>query len=92
MEKWVVGSNMPGYMPDEPPHECDSFEDALQGLIGELERDLTDLEDDDSTKMSLDADTRVYLLNEAIIALRGRKEPQEQGFTIGNRHYFLSRA
>lgn len=36
--KWVAGWNMPGYMPEEPFAEFDTFEEARDYVVDELER------------------------------------------------------
>jgi hypothetical protein len=33
---YVIGNNMPGYLPDSEPFAVDTFEDAKQALIDEL--------------------------------------------------------
>jgi hypothetical protein len=93
MTKYIVGFNMPGYMPDSEPSEYDNYVDAVEALIGELEQalDLIDDDADDSEKDEADE------LGEAIAGLQlhlnnlsnGRK-PCEWGFTIGRYHYWLA--
>lgn len=35
---WVVGYNMPGYLPEMEPYAFTSFEDAKRSMIDELDR------------------------------------------------------
>lgn len=37
---YFVGSNMPGYMPDEPPHPMPTMESAREAICDEIERDI----------------------------------------------------
>ena len=76
---FCVGSNMPGYMPDEPPHPYASFDDARDSLVWDVERDIDDLpEDEDPAELEQFAE---YCRNCA---------PDDIGGTVGNRHYFIS--
>lgn len=34
--KYAVGSNMPGYMPDEPAFECDDLSEAKECLLTDI--------------------------------------------------------
>lgn len=43
MSKYVAGWNMPGYMPEEPFAEFETFEEARAYVFEELERTLDDL-------------------------------------------------
>lgn len=36
MGKWIVGWNNPGYLPDNPPYEFETFDAAQDFLIQEL--------------------------------------------------------
>ena len=36
-QKYAVGTNMPGYMPDSDPSECESFAEAKATLLFEME-------------------------------------------------------
>lgn len=40
MQKYIVGSNMPGYMPDSDNFEADDFQHAIRCLIGDIEREI----------------------------------------------------
>lgn len=35
--RWVVGSNMPGYMPDNDPAECTNWKDARDIFLADLQ-------------------------------------------------------
>lgn len=99
--KWVVGSNMPGYMPDETPHVADNYEHAIGCMIGDLENDRDDLwqdkeGDEEATEDGVtegDYDQVIYALESHLERVkRGDEKPQEQGVTIGDRHYFVAYA
>lgn len=45
MPKYIVGYNLPGCIPDEPPCEHDSFEDAKNDLLWHIENYIDTLED-----------------------------------------------
>lgn len=38
LKVYCAGSNMPGYMPDEPPHPCASMGQAIESLTEDIER------------------------------------------------------
>jgi hypothetical protein len=87
--QWVVGFNMPGYMPDSEPSEHETFEDALASLIWELEQAVDHLPPyDECTEEEKDEADE---LGEAIASLGAIATPRELGFTIGSYHYFLSK-
>ena len=79
--KWIVGTNMPGYMPDNEPFEADDWAHGKQCLVAEIERDLDDAESDDEADLQ-------QLLEWA----QELQEGHEFGATANNRHYWLTRA
>lgn len=85
MTKWVVGYNMPGYMPDNEPSECDTFEEARDCLIGDLER-AADEADTDTEEGAAE----VARIDELIPRLRKIMMPEEIGITVGRWHYFIA--
>jgi len=100
--RWIVGSNMPGYMPDDSPFLADSYEHAIQCMIGDLENDRDDIEwsDDETEDEDNGNETLEAEYNDMIDSLEkhleliksGKESPEEQGITIGDRHYFVSYA
>lgn len=50
MPKYIVGYNLPGCIPDEPPFEHDSFEDAKEEVIWYIENYIDTLKDKDEIK------------------------------------------
>ena len=44
--KWIVGTNMPGYMPDTEPHECRTHEHAKHCIIETVLVDADEAESD----------------------------------------------
>lgn len=51
MTKYFAGCNMPGYMPDEPYTECETFDEAKRCVIEYLKRA------EDSAETEEDAET-----------------------------------
>jgi hypothetical protein len=91
---FCVGSNMPGYMPDEPPHPHASFEDARGSMLWDIGRDIDDAVESASDDVS---DTDERLLAAAHVAELERFaeyckncEADDIGGTVGNRHYFIA--
>jgi hypothetical protein len=91
---FCVGSNMPGYMPEEPPHPHASFDEARESLLWDIGRDI-----DDAVEYASDdvGDTDERLLAAAHVAELERFlchckscEPDEIGGTVRNRHYFIA--
>jgi hypothetical protein len=85
---WVVGYNMPGYMPDSEPHEHEDYEEAKAQLIDELAFARDDAEEDTANDPAKKAECED--LTKAIGLLMAPNVKGEQGFTIGKWHYFLS--
>ena len=83
---FCVGSNMPGYMPDEPPHPCASFEDALESLLWDVERDIDDIASGEWSHEGVESMAEL----ERFLCYCKNCEPSDIGGTVGNRHYFVS--
>lgn len=91
-----VGSNMPGYMPDEPPHPHASFDDARESMLWDIGRDIDDMESEGDYVM----ESGCAIASGGYLAKRDALkrfleycqncEPDEIGGTVGNRHYFIS--
>ena len=56
MSRWVAGWNMPGYLPECEPVECDTWHEAHAYIVESLERAWDEGSDDDY----LDAHTLVH--------------------------------
>lgn len=84
---YYAGSNMPGYMPDEPPYPCATIEDARQYLAEDIERDISDAYD------LLSVDPSSAPEGNEVAELRDLKASILAGEygcgTVGNRHYFI---
>ena len=91
-EVWYSGSNMPGYCCDEPAHPCESWEAARNSVVDDIDRDIDDSGEDDAT--DLEERLAIAELNAERIELKTKllamTEPGDSGFTVGNRHYFVS--
>jgi hypothetical protein len=81
-----VGSNMPGYMPDEPPHPHASFEDARGSLVWDIGRDIDDIASGEWSHEGVELMAEL----ERFAEYCKNCEPSDIGGTVGNRHYFLS--
>lgn len=89
MSKWIVGTNMPGYMPDSEPSIADNFRQAADSLAEEMLNDASALYDDDGSEpQNLEALNE--LTNEA--ARLQTSHRGEYGRTINGRHYWLTKA
>lgn len=85
--KWIVGFNMPGYMPDSDPHECDTFEEAKECMIEDLEHSAESA--DETTE---EGAAEIAQIEDVIPRIRVIAMPEEIGITIGKWHYFISAA
>ena len=81
-QPWVVGWNMPGYMPDSDPSSFETWEDARDYLVEELDRVCDETDDQD------DGDQ----YNRAARELEGLNEEEEFGRTIGKYHWWINKA
>jgi hypothetical protein len=93
-QKIVAGWNMPGYMPESEPTECESFEQARDYIVEELNSvieslytgvlgDKTAAEDERQAALAEEQE-----LTEAIEYVK--KQPGEFGFKAGQYFYFVS--
>ena len=78
---WFVGSNMPGYMPDEPPHPCASEESARESLLWDIGRDIDAASDAGHDVTELE---RFYQFCQNV------EDVDQCGGTVGGRYYFIS--
>lgn len=78
---FFVGSNMPGCMPDEPPHPYATAEGAREGLLWEIGRDID---------AAADSGDDVAELKRFYEYCRNVEDVDECCGTIGNRHYFIT--
>lgn len=83
---YMVGSNMPGYMPDEPPHPHASFDDARESLLWDIGRDIDDIASGEWSHEGVELMAKLAQFAEYC----RNCEPDEIGGTVGNRHYFIS--
>jgi len=84
---YLVGSNMPGYMPDSEPSAFTSWRAAYVSLLADLERDEQDLPDDSEEARDAIAD-----IGETLLRARKLKYGADFGETVNGRHYWLTRA
>jgi hypothetical protein len=80
--EWIVGYNMPGYMPESEPNGYDEWKDAREALLDELAYSITiaDQSDEDTTD-----------LEECVKRVRALTEGMPFGETVGAYHYWLDR-
>lgn len=81
---WVVGYNMPGYLPENDPWVTDDWESARDALVDELERDAEFAVEPGGEGID------VTLYNDAIAELKALESGQEWATTIGNLAYWLN--
>jgi hypothetical protein len=81
-----VGSNMPGYMPDEPPHPHASFDDARESLLWDIGRDIDDIASGEWSHEGIEQMAQLARFAEYC----RNCDPSEIGGTVGNRHYFIA--
>lgn len=79
--RYVVGFNMPGYMPDSDPAEVDDADDARASLADEMRRS-AETEEESAEELEAAAN--------ALEILSSEEECAEWGRTIGQFHYWLS--
>lgn len=78
-EVWYAGYNMPGYMPDEPPEACDTFQEAKDHILWLLNEALEQEEEGSKFETQLKAAIE-----------RAEAETDEFGFYCANYFYFVS--
>jgi hypothetical protein len=92
-QTWIVGTNMPGYLPDSEPNEYDSHADAKAALIDEIECDIDGEQDalgsDDETDAAIS--DIVIDLQQVLDWAKALPEGHEFGSTANNRHYWLTK-
>lgn len=79
MGNYVVGHNMPGYLPESDPWITSDWESARDSLLEDMDRHADSLADfeDDVTERAMDD-------------LRKAPAGTEWGWTVGNTAYWLS--
>jgi hypothetical protein len=82
--RWIVGLNMPGYMPDNDPAGYPNWNEAHAALLSEL---------DHSADCVADTDADALVAIEATITrAKDIRKYSEFGETSGQYHYWLVRA
>ena len=81
VRRYVVGLNMPGYMPDSEPAEFDNADDARAYIAEEMRRS-AETEEESAEELEEAAD--------ALELLSSDEAGAEWGRTIGQFHYWLS--
>jgi hypothetical protein len=96
---FVAGWNMPGYLPDNEPATFDTFKEACEYILGEIDREI-----DDKTESLIDAagDEEREEINENIadltrvteelsaITAAGFEGNVAWGHTVGRYHYWIT--
>jgi hypothetical protein len=78
---WAAGWNMPGYMPDSEPAGFETWEEARDYIVAELERELESLVDNEAPTTDHD---------ETIARLNAATDESEYGETVGEYHYWIA--
>ena len=82
---YIVGWNMPGYMPDSEPYEVDTLADAVAALAEEVERSLDGVDGDDEA-------WSVRQHEHVLETLKGETDPYPPGmeYYAGNYVYWYA--
>ena len=90
---FTVGSNMPGYMPDEVPDTLDTWEDARDAVIEAIKRDAEAAVEDQIEELDDDASHPLDAVRDAVLAEIATATPGEPfNARFNGRVYFLDRA
>ncbi|MGZ6199169.1 MAG: hypothetical protein ACXWNL_16155 [Vulcanimicrobiaceae bacterium] len=81
---WAAGWNMPGYMPDNPPAIFETWEEARDYIVAELES-----VKDNAEENAADADS-IADLDSTIARLNAADDGNDYGETLGDSHYFIT--
>jgi hypothetical protein len=84
---WRAGLNMPGYMPDSEPASFETWEEARDYIVEEIERDADQRAECAEEGQEAEA-TKEH--DEAIKRLNDANDEAEYGETIGQYHYWIS--
>jgi len=82
--RWVVGLNMPGYMPDSDPSGYPNWQEAHAALLSELDRSAEHAADTDEEELTA--------IEATITRAKAMAKYSEFGETSGSYHYWLVRA
>lgn len=92
--RFIVGWNMPGYMPDTDPEEYDNWDDARAALVSLLKLDREELEE--AVYMDSEYDSTIRFLEGHGPSILKKEYTRGSydgfaswSFTIGNRAYFI---
>lgn len=90
---WIVGLNVPGYLPDTEPSEYATWQDAKSALLHELESDAYGYADAIGSDPETDETLRSEIADvESAIARALELKPEESfGETVVRFHYFMER-
>ena len=83
--RWAVGSNMPGYMPDNHVEHFANYRDALRCFASDVERALDDLPDDEQHRYTIERAALKRWQSKA------RTKAAEHQVRIGDYVYWVSR-
>jgi hypothetical protein len=89
---WVAGCNMPGYMPDSEPARFETWDEARDAIVSDLEEALElAAYDENGNLLAGDASEEAKELEGAIEHLKEHiAEGVEYGETIGSWHYWIA--
>lgn len=87
-----VGSNMPGYMPDEPPSESATWEEARACVVEAIRNDAEAAVENQIEELDDDASHPLDAVRDAVLAEVDRVQPGEDFTVIFNgRAYWVSK-
>jgi len=84
MNTYSIGYNMPGYMPDNEPSECETLEDAKEALLTDITHYLEDINLDSEFS---DSDVKIHVKTLQIVE---SEKPQTCNVYIGNYVFWIT--
>lgn len=84
MKTYIIGSNMPGYLPDEVPYTADTLEDAKKCLAGDISAYLESINLDSRYS---DKDVKKYV---SVYEEFDRALPQECNVYIADKVFWIT--
>lgn len=90
---YVTGSNMPGFMPDEPPSESGTWEEARACVVEDIRNDAEAAVENQIEELDDDASHPLDAVRDAVLAEIATATPGEPfNARFNGRVYFLDRA
>lgn len=96
MARFIVGSNIPGYLPECDPVECEDADNALQMLVYDIEASLIEMPDDQLMKLQPNAPNALDAYYGVVNAAKGLAQRNltltgEASVAVGQYVYWIHR-